>query len=55
MFKRLLNNFVGKFIEDVGLKGYRIGGVCILEKYVGFIVNVEDVKVEDVRKFIYFV
>lgn len=39
-FKRPADNiFVGKLIEEAGLKGYSIGGAQISEKHAGFTVN----------------
>jgi UDP-N-acetylmuramate dehydrogenase len=39
-FKRPgVNIFVGKLIEDAGLKGYSVGGAQISEKHAGFTVN----------------
>ncbi len=39
-FKRPEDNiFVGKLIQDSGLKGYSIGGAQISEKHAGFIIN----------------
>ena len=39
-FKRPGENiFVGKLIEDAGLKGYSVGGAQISEKHAGFTVN----------------
>lgn len=39
-FKRPGENiFVGKLIEEAGLKGYNIGGAQISEKHAGFTVN----------------
>jgi UDP-N-acetylmuramate dehydrogenase len=31
--------FVGKMIEDSGLKGYTVGGAQVSEKHAGFIIN----------------
>ena len=39
VFKRPKGYYVGKLIEDLGLKGYRIGDAAISEKHAGFIVN----------------
>ncbi len=32
--------FVGKMIEDSGLKGYTVGGAQVSEKHAGFIINI---------------
>ncbi len=39
VFKRPAVGFSGKYIEDAGLKGYKIGGAQVSEKHAGFIVN----------------
>ncbi len=39
VFKRPAVGFAGKYIEDAGLKGARIGGAEISKKHAGFIVN----------------
>ncbi len=40
--------FVGKMIEDSGLKGYTIGGAQVSEKHAGFIINVGGATAQDV-------
>lgn len=40
--------FVGKMIEDSGLKGYTIGGAQVSEKHAGFIINVGGATAKDV-------
>ncbi len=40
--------FVGKMIEDSGLKGYTIGGAQVSEKHAGFIINVGGATARDV-------
>jgi len=39
VFKRPKGFYVGTLIEELGLKGYQIGGAKIAEKHAGFIVN----------------
>jgi UDP-N-acetylmuramate dehydrogenase len=56
VFKRPREDFyVGKAIESLGLKGYRIGGAQISEKHAGFIVNAGSATFDDVMKLIEFV
>lgn len=47
-FKRPEGYFVGKLIDDVGLRGKRIGGAMISDKHSGFIVNVDKATAKDV-------
>jgi UDP-N-acetylmuramate dehydrogenase len=48
-FKRPRNDFyVGKAIEQLGLKGYRVGDAQISTKHAGFIVNVGSATAKDV-------
>lgn len=39
VFKRPAGHFVGKLIDDSGLRGYGIGGAQISDKHSGFIIN----------------
>ena len=48
VFKRNLNfDPVSKLIDDVGLKGYSIGGAEISKKHAGFIINVGSATCQD--------
>lgn len=40
--------FVGKMIEDSGLKGYTVGGAQVSEKHAGFIINIGGATAKDV-------
>lgn len=51
-FKRPPGYFVGKLIDDAGLRGKRIGGAMVSEKHSGFIVNVDNAKAKDVLDLI---
>ena len=42
----------GKLIEDLGLKGYKIGGAMISEKHANFIVNVDNATSNDIKSLI---
>ncbi len=55
VFKRPEGHYVGKMVEELGLKGYRIGGMKISEKHAGFIVNCGNGTGEDVLKIVDFV
>ncbi len=39
VFKRPAGHFVGRLIDDCGLRGYGIGGAQISDKHSGFIIN----------------
>ncbi len=39
VFKRPVDNFAGRMVENVGLKGFSIGGAQVSDKHAGFIVN----------------
>ena len=39
VFKRPVDNFAGRMVENVGLKGYSVGGAQVSDKHAGFIVN----------------
>lgn len=51
-FKRPLNNFAGKLIEDAGLKGLTIGGAQVSTKHAGFIVNIGNATTKDILRLI---
>ncbi len=38
-FKRPINGYASRMIDEIGLKGKRVGNVAISEKHAGFIVN----------------
>ena len=40
--------FVGKMVEDSGLKGYTIGGAQVSQKHAGFIINIGGATAKDV-------
>lgn len=44
--------FSGKLIEDLGLKGYSVGGAKISEKHANFIVNYNNATAEDIIELI---
>ena len=47
-FKRPEGHFAGKLIEEVGMKGARVGGAQVSEKHAGFIVNTGGATASDV-------
>jgi UDP-N-acetylmuramate dehydrogenase len=52
VFKRPPGRFVGPMIDELGLKGFTIGGAQISEKHSGFIVNINKAKGSDILKLI---
>ncbi len=52
VFKRPKGYFVGKLIDDCGLRGYSIGGAKISDKHSGFIINTGDATCKDVFELI---
>lgn len=44
--------YAGKLIEDLGLKGHKIGGAIISEKHANFIVNYDNASGDDIKKLI---
>jgi len=47
-FKRPVNGYASKLIEDAGLKGLRYRGAMVSDKHSGFIVNYDNACCEDV-------
>ncbi len=54
-FRRPPGYYVGPMIEEMGLKGYRIGGAEISRKHAGFIVNSGNASASDILELIDFV
>lgn len=52
VFKRPPGCFVGPMIDELGLKGFTIGGAQISEKHSGFIINFNDAKGSDIMAII---
>lgn len=52
VFKRPATGFAGKYIEDAGLKGLRIGNAMVSEKHAGFIINLGGATYKDVVSLI---
>lgn len=46
---------ISKLIDDLGLKGYRIGDAEISEKHAGFIINIGSATCQDVRLLIKYI
>ena len=54
-FKRQEGIITAKLIDDVGLKGYKIGGAQVSEKHAGFIVNYNNATATDVINLINYI
>lgn len=52
VFKRCEGHFTGKLIEDLGLKGFTVGGAMVSERHAGFIINYENATADDVKKLV---
>jgi UDP-N-acetylmuramate dehydrogenase len=52
VFKRPTGYYVGEMIDELGLKGFTIGGAKISEKHSGFIINFKDAQGEDIINLI---
>lgn len=52
VFKNPTGKSAWKCIEEVGLRGHKVGGACISEKHCNFIVNLGGAKFSDVRALI---
>jgi UDP-N-acetylmuramate dehydrogenase len=52
VFKRPPGFYVGPMVEQLGLKGYRIGGAEVSTKHAGFIINRGNAKANDVLELI---
>ncbi|QRX64189.1 UDP-N-acetylmuramate dehydrogenase [Dysgonomonadaceae bacterium zrk40] len=52
VFKRPPGRFVGPMLDELGLKGYSIGGAMISEKHSGFIVNTGNATGKDILAII---
>jgi UDP-N-acetylmuramate dehydrogenase len=48
VFKRPEGRFVGPMLDELGLKGFRIGGAQVSEKHSGFIVNRDNATGKDI-------
>ena len=55
IFKRKNDIIPAKLIDNLGLKGTRIGGAEISKKHAGFIVNIDNAKSIDVRALIDYI
>jgi UDP-N-acetylmuramate dehydrogenase len=52
VFKNPPNDFAGRLIEHVGLKGKKVGGAMISEKHANYIVNTGDATGKDILELV---
>ena len=52
VFRNPEDMFAGKLIEDVGLKGKKIGGAMVSDKHANFIINYKKAKSSDIKELI---
>lgn len=52
VFRRPEGYFVGKLVQDAGLRGVSVGGAQVSEKHTGFIINRDNATCEDLKKLI---
>ena len=52
VFKRPKNKYVGPMLDELGLKGFTIGGAQVSEKHSGFIVNIGNATGENILDLI---
>lgn len=52
VFKRPQNKYVGPMLDELGLKGFTIGGAQVSEKHSGFIVNIGNATGKDILDLI---
>lgn len=55
VFRNPENNFAGKLIEDLGLKGLTKGGAQVSEKHANFVINLGNATATDIKDLITFV
>ena len=55
VFRNPEEKFDGKMIEDLGLKGFQIGGAKVSEKHANFIINYDHATGEDIKSLIEYV
>jgi len=55
VFKNPEGDYAARLIEQIGLKGYMIGGACVSEKHANFIVNTGNATAADIEALIHYV
>lgn len=54
-FKKCKDNGAGYYIENAGLKGYRVGGVAVSDKHANFLINTGNATSEDYYKLMNYI
>lgn len=52
IFKNPSDKPAWRYIEEAGLKGFRIGDACISEKHANFIINAGNAKAEEIKRLV---
>lgn len=55
VFRNPQDMYAGAIIEQLGLKGFNIGGAYISEKHANFVINKGDATGDDIIKLIYYI
>ncbi len=55
VFRNPINNFAGKLIEELELKGFNIGGAKVSEKHANFIINTGNATSKDIKDLIKYI
>ena len=55
VFKNPKNNYAAKLIENLSLKGFKIGGAQISEKHANFIINKSNASAKDIKNLIEYI
>ncbi len=55
VFRNPSNDYAGRLIEELGLKGLTKGGAQVSEKHANFVINLGNAKAKDIKELISFV
>lgn len=51
-YKRPVGGYASALVDQIGLKGYQVGGAAVSTKHAGFVVNLGDATAADVRQLL---